>query len=112
MERTGLPYGENEAVNDQQAAAPLSSPGPATSAAASPGRGRGPHLARFGDAGIFSGTQRPGEPLTAGVDFGPGVGRSGGTGGDDPYLLLQAIYQAYPSPQLERLLARVAMRRA
>lgn len=64
MEVSGLSYGENGAVNDLQAAAPLSRPGsgggaPAQMATPTP----------IGDPSAF-----PDQPVTAGADAGPGPG--------------------------------------
>lgn len=109
---SGLAYGENKAVNDQQASAPISSPGAATvggggtppSAAASV-RGGPP---RFGDGGAFSPTNRPGEPLTAGTDWGAGPGAPPQGLPDDPYVVAKALYAISPTPELERLVARLS----
>lgn len=61
MERTGLDYGENKAVNDQQAAAPLNPP-----AGSRNGSQNRPGPVRPA-AGIFAPSERPGEPMTAGI---------------------------------------------
>ena len=71
-EMSGMPYGENAEFNTMQSAAPMS----ATPAmrpsrggkAASPARGSSPMVP------LFSQTQRPDEPITAGAPFGPGDG--------------------------------------
>jgi hypothetical protein len=65
----GGDFGERKALVDQQRAAPLASQ-------ASPGAaGQAPRpVTPIGPDGIFGGTDRPGEPLTAGIDFGPGAG--------------------------------------
>jgi hypothetical protein len=104
MEYEGLDYGDNKALNDQAAAAPLTSQG-------TPGAGASPSSRRVlparGPAGIFGPTDRPNEPLTAGVDFGPGPGRAPSPViPDDPNLLLRALVQTYPHPDLVRLLNR------
>lgn len=58
---TGLPYGQNQEVNDLQAAAPL----PQQAGAPSP----------RSVEGLFDRpTERPDEPLTAGASFGDGPG--------------------------------------
>lgn len=62
----------------------------------------------MGPAGAFSPTQRPGEPLTAGVDWGAGPGQVKSGLPEDPYLVAKALYAASPSPELERLIARLA----
>ena len=57
--------------------------------------------------GIFEPTQRPNEPLTAGVDVGPGPGSEAlMTPVDAPDQLAtfaRAMYMANPSPQLRRI---------
>ena len=54
---------------------------------------------------IFAETQRPSEPVTAGLPFGPGVGPTEPIA-DDPNMLLRAIYSVYPDPLLLRLLRK------
>lgn len=112
LQHTGLPYGENRAVNEQQSAAPISPQGgPAAGgggtppAAATPRR---PGPPRFGDGGAFSPTARPGEPMTAGIDWGDGPGAPATVLPDDPYLVARALYAMAPSPELERLIARLS----
>lgn len=57
--------------------------------------------------GIFEPTQRPNEPITAGVDVGPGPGSEAlMTPVDAPDQLstfVRAMYMANPSPQLRRM---------
>lgn len=57
--------------------------------------------------GIFEPTQRPNEPITAGVDVGPGPGSEVlMTPVDSPDQLAtfaRAMYMANPSPQLRRI---------
>lgn len=102
MQRTGLPYGENKAVNEMQAGAPLSpQPQPGAGTPAAQGGARLPF-----SGGAFTPTARPGEPLTAGVDFGPGPGRSPNAAADHAAALLQVVYEHYPTPALQRVLAR------
>ena len=103
LQRTGLGYGENKAVNEQQSAAPIS---PGSGVPPAPGQGGPPP--GFGPAGAFSPTGRPGEPMTAGTDFGPGAGRVKAHLPEDPYLVAKALYSVAPSPQLERIIARLA----
>lgn len=99
----GGDFGERKALVDQQRAAPLASQG-------SPGAaGQAPRpVTPIGPEGIFGGTDRPGEPITAGIDFGPGPGAAPGPLlPDDPNLLLRAIVaQVGPHPDLVRLLNR------
>lgn len=107
---TGLPYGQNQALQAQQSAAPLSAPAPggggAGSAPAPTTSPAGPP--NLGPAGAFSPTQRPGEPLTAGVDWGAGPGAPPALGGADPYLLLKLIHQQNPTNATARLIARLS----
>lgn len=55
---SGLPYGQGQATYDQQTAAPMA--------------GTPPIEGLMPVTGITAPTQRPEEPITAGVDFGPG----------------------------------------
>ena len=92
----GMPYGEQQALTQQQQAAPLPK---ATTPQAQPVRPRRP----MPQMDIFAETQRPSEPVTAGLPFGPGVGPTEPIA-DDPDMLLRAIYSVYPDPLLLRLL--------
>jgi len=69
---TGLAYGENADFNEMQSAAPLrATPGAAMqNPSPSSPAGGGPQL----PPQMFSKTQRPNEPVTAGAPFGPGAG--------------------------------------
>lgn len=99
LQRSGLPYGDNKAINEQQASAPLNpqaQSGPGTPGPAPTG------------ANFYDGTRRPGEPLTAGVDFGPGAGAQQPLLGEDPNAFLRALAERFPHPDLDRLLARVS----
>lgn len=112
---SGLDYGDNKAVNDQLGAAPTaSSSGPAGGGAppsSSSSRARshqpGPMSGRDG---IFGPTERPDEPLTAGVDAGPGPGRPVDAPliPEDPNMLLRAIAEVSGHPDLLRLVGREA----
>jgi len=66
----GLPYGDNRELRTVQGAAPMSQAG-AQTGPASPAV----QLAQM-SPDLYAPTDRPGEPLTSGVDFGPGVGSS------------------------------------
>ena len=68
---TGMPYGENAEFNTMQGAAPMSAAGQTTARAPRPKAGRG---GGQGPVPLFSPTQRPDEPVTAGAPFGPGDG--------------------------------------
>ena len=58
-EYTGMPYGENKSVNDQQSQAPMAATAPTPRAPVVP---------------LDAPTQRPDEPLTHGINAGPGAG--------------------------------------
>ena len=62
----GMPYGEQQELTQQQQAAPLPK---ATTPQAQPVRPRRP----MPQMDIFAETQRPSEPVTAGLPFGPGI---------------------------------------
>ncbi|HEY7821626.1 MAG TPA: hypothetical protein VIG24_02270, partial [Acidimicrobiia bacterium] len=60
----GLPYGQNQQVNQLQGAAPMQSQG---------GNGGGQPQPQGGNRqSAFAGTDRMDEPMTAGIDMGPG----------------------------------------
>jgi hypothetical protein len=65
---TGMPYGENAEFNTMQSQAPLSASGQAAA------RGSRQAKAQPMPTPLFSPTQRPDEPITAGAPFGPGEG--------------------------------------
>lgn len=101
MEFSGLPYGDNKAMNELASAAPTQ---PQQGGGSQGGGGRAP----MGPEGVFGPTSRPGEPMTAGVDFGPGAGRADADlPEEDPNMLLRAIItKVGPHPDLLRLLSR------
>lgn len=102
MPHTGLAYGENQAVNDQQGQAPMGSPSPGGGGGARPA-GPPPQ----GQDGVFGPTTRPGEPPTAGIPWGPGSnGQQGPILDDNPDMLLQAWAQKYRHPDLIELINR------
>lgn len=74
---TGMPYGENAEFNTLQGQAPMSAAGQtaARGARSAPKGGGG-----MGAVPLFSPTQRPDEPVTAGAPFGPGEGPMGTMG--------------------------------
>jgi hypothetical protein len=72
-EMTGMPYGENAEFNTLQGQAPMSAAGQTTARAPRPRQGRGGG-GMGGPVPLFSPTQRPDEPVTAGAPFGPGEG--------------------------------------
>lgn len=101
LERSGLPYGENKAVNEQQSAAPMSPQAAPVGGGSAPRPG-----AQRPPDGVFGPTNRPGEPLTAGVDYGPGPGGRAPILPDDPDLLIKALAQLNPHPDLVELANR------
>ena len=92
----GMTYGEQQELTQQQQAAPLPK---ATTPQAQPVRPTRP----MPQLDVFAETQRPNEPVTSGLPFGPGVGPTEPIA-DDPDMLLRAIYSVYPDPLLLRLL--------
>jgi hypothetical protein len=69
---TGMAYGENRDFEEMQSAAPMSaSPSAKSPAARSRQASASASQTRVP---MFSQTQRPDEPVTAGAPFGPGVG--------------------------------------
>ena len=65
--KSGLPYGQGQAMMQQQAGAPMAATPKPTAAAPAPSGM--PSLGTLLDE-----TNNPSEPITAGVDFGPGPG--------------------------------------
>lgn len=96
----GLEYGGRQAVNDQRqairAAAPTDSPAP--QASSPPGRPAAPM------ASLFAPTDRPDEPVTAGLlpDLTRGRGAPDST--DDLVMQLQAIYAHAPNRHIREVL--------
>jgi len=89
-----LPYGERKALEEMQKSAPVGAtadiqPVPA----AGPPRG-----------GAFLPTERPSEPITAGIPTGPGSQGSSWYLREDPDALLRAAYEANPDPWILRLM--------
>ena len=66
---SGLGYGEGQATMAQQQAAPMAGPTPQARMGANPLAAMGTPLTP-----LTAPTERPGEPITAGMDFGPGPG--------------------------------------
>lgn len=69
---TGMAYGDNADFMDIQSGAPM-----AATPGVRPSRG-GAAPAGPGATSLFSPTQRPNEPVTAGAPFGPGAGPDAG----------------------------------
>lgn len=108
---TGLPYGQNQDLNDAQAAAPLAqtvTPSPTTPDA----QGGNPAGPPPNTVVPFSApTQRPDEPVTAGAPLGPGPGPtvSPSAMAAVPYnnakATLSSVIAASGSPEAQALLA-------
>ena len=105
---SGMPYGENQELEEMQSAAPMSASGQTTaratrSAPRRSARGRG----GMGVSPLMSPTQRPDEPITAGAPFGPGAGPRPvyNTGAARPKLsdTLTKIVSNTGDPKLDRL---------
>ncbi len=87
---TGMGYGENADFNDIQSAAPLAAAPTAPNA-----RSRNKIPAGQGAAAtpLFSSTQRPDEPVTAGAPVGPGPSGSAAVNGVTPSMSLSQTLQ-------------------
>ena len=70
---TGMGYGENKDFMDIQSGAKMASAPRSKGASSAPKEG--PMGAMSGGDPLFSETKRPDEPVTAGANFGPGVGQ-------------------------------------
>ena len=66
---TGGPYGEGQEMNELQSSAPMSD-----TQGVPPSGGAPPILAGSGVVPMGEPTERPDEPITSGIDAGPGVG--------------------------------------
>ena len=94
---SGGAYGSRQAVESQQAAAPMHQ---ATSGAPPPGAGPG----AAAPPSVFGPSDYPGEPITAGVNVGAGPGAPQVGQPDDPDLILQILWSIYPHPEIARLM--------
>ncbi len=97
-EMTGMPYGENAEFNTLQGQAPMSAAGQTTARAPRSRQGRGGG-GMGGPVPLFSPTQRPDEPVTAGAPFGPGDGPSGSMvplGVQPTYSLAETLQKLLP----------------
>ncbi len=77
---TGMAYGDNEDFMQRQEGAPMSASPKSRGAARVPQGFPMGAMSAIGGGGavpLFSETQRPDEPVTAGAPFGPGAGPSG-----------------------------------
>lgn len=100
---SGGDYGDRKARQDMQQAAPMGGGG--GGGAPAPGGGGGGGAPRD-PAGIFGESTRPNEAMTAGIPMGDGDNGPGVMLEDDPDMLLRAIFQRNPHPDIARLLAR------
>lgn len=66
---TGMPYGENAEFNTMQSQAPMSAAGQTAARGSRQAKANMPSAKP-----LFSPTERPDEPVTAGAPFGPGDG--------------------------------------
>lgn len=105
---SGQPYGERARQEAAQSAIPLPGPPPVRAAPPSPAPGS------FGP--LTRGTERPDEPLTAGLSIGAGAGPEAvraplALNGDDMLLAqLRGLYAAYPSSDLAALIDQAERR--
>lgn len=107
-------YGQGERLRRAQQAVPMAGPAQAPQQQqpggppAAPQRPLGPMAGEQGD--LLRPTERPDEPVTAGVPFGPGPMGTRDTG--DPVLAqLQAYYSVFPTQDLADLIEDLMLRR-
>lgn len=94
MQVAGTQYGEQAALSAAQDQVPA---GPAVTDQVIIGADAVPNLT--------DPTLRPGEPITTGMDFGPGAGpRPGMATGDPVEARLRALYRKYRNPHVRRML--------
>lgn len=113
---TGQQYGKAGAQIAAQRAMPIAAPPPpATGAPVGPPAG-GPPAPPVPPPGavmpLDAPTQRPNEPITAGMAVGPGPGVEANPfsavgSPDDAVLALRAAYSVYPSEELRMVLERI-----
>ncbi len=99
-------HGQAAQLGAIQGAAPLQGPTPPAAAPAPPGAqaagGRGAPV--FGPQ-AFRATERPGEPIQAGIPFGPGNnGQNQILPTDNVDAFIRALYSVFPDDALLRLL--------
>ncbi|RKZ89390.1 MAG: hypothetical protein DRQ39_00825 [Gammaproteobacteria bacterium] len=93
---TGGAYGEAKALTEQQQGAPMAAGGPGSQGQGA--RGGGTQGAPPPSSGAFGPTQRPGEPITAGLPSEEALQQI------SAQQVLRAIYQAYNSPWIAGLI--------
>lgn len=96
----GGPYGARKAQTDAMNAVPIQPPKSASPGAAMAGQAPPPVPPLPFDRP----SERPGEPVTAGLESGPGPGPEALGMGDGPLDELRAIYHQFPSEDLRELL--------
>ena len=93
-ETSGGAYGERQAGKEQQQSAPLAVAG------STPSGGGGAPIPPPSPDGVFGPTQRPNVPLSQGITPTGQVGEQG----LDAQMILELMFQKYPSPYLARLM--------
>jgi len=93
-------YGEQQALVEQQQAAPLPKAG-VPQAQARPTR---PKI-DLTKINAFGPTERPNEPVTSGLPFGPGYTPQQDIQ-DDPDMILRVLYNVYPDPIFLQMMNR------
>jgi len=83
-------HGDRQRMEGLQKAAPLASGVPGSPGASAPS--------------VFRPTDRQGEPVQAGIPFGPGSNGVGAAGDLDFYQLIQVLHSIVPDPALARML--------
>jgi len=96
----GVGYGEQQALVEQQQAAPLPKAG-VPQAQARPTR---PKI-DLTKINAFGPTERPNEPVTSGLPFGPGYTPQQDIQ-DDPDMILRVLYNVYPDPIFLQMMNR------
>lgn len=112
MAPTGQQYGQHAAQMAAQRAVPIARPStdavPARAASPAAPAPAGPAVMPGQVVPLDAPTQRPGEPLTAGLDVGAGPGSAAlgplGMGGQDVATQLRAIYSRFPNEDLRSLI--------
>ena len=106
---SGLPYGQGQAQMQQQTSAPMAgNPVAAAAQVSADGAAQAPQTPPV--TGLFEPTQRPDEPVTHGMDFGPGadstaLGTPNLPNQEDPAIrAVQALYMQDPRNEDLRLM--------